>query len=141
MLDILGQPPVTLALLALAIFLGGIMKGISGIGLPIITMSIIFTFGLLRAKDTIAFVVMPILITNLWQAIRSSGWMETLKEHWLLIAVFLPCLFLGSRMLAGMDTKGVFLVPDFGRGAFVFGGRGQSPDAPFRSARRYRSGR
>ena len=46
----------------------------------------------------------------------------------------------------GMDdaleqAKGVFLVPDFGRGAFVFGGRGQSPDAPFRSARRYRSGR
>ncbi|HCS69340.1 MAG TPA: hypothetical protein DIW51_05155, partial [Rhodospirillaceae bacterium] len=61
MLDILGQPPVTLALLALAIFLGGIMKGISGIGLPIITMSIIFTFDLLPAKDTIAFVVMPIL--------------------------------------------------------------------------------
>ncbi|MAY67401.1 MAG: hypothetical protein CMM77_09765 [Rhodospirillaceae bacterium] len=110
MLELLGQPPTTLALLALAIFLGGIMKGISGIGLPIITMSIIFTFDLLPAKDTIAFVVMPILVTNLWQAMRSSGWIQTLKEHWLLIAVFLPCLFLGSRMLAGMDTRGVFLV-------------------------------
>lgn len=110
MLEVLGQPPATLALLALAIFLGGTMKGISGIGLPIITMSIIFTLGLLPAKDTIAFVVMPILVTNVWQAMRSRGWTVTAKEHWLLIAVFLPCLFLGSRLLAGMDTKGVFLV-------------------------------
>ena len=110
MLEILGQPPVTLAFLAVAILLGGTVKGISGIGLPIVTMSIIFTLDLLPPKDTIAFVVMPILVTNLWQAVRSSGWMITAKEHWLLIAVFLPCLFLGSQMLAGMDTKGVFLV-------------------------------
>ena len=111
MLDLLGQPPATLALLALAIFLGGTSKGIAGIGLPIITMPIIFTLDLLPAKDTIAFVVMPILITNLWQALRSGGGLlESLKEHWLLIVVFLPCLYLGSRMLAGMDTGTVFLV-------------------------------
>lgn len=109
MLDLLGQPPVTLALLALAIFMGGTVKGIAGIGLPIVTMSIIFTLDLLPPKDTIAFVVMPILTTNLWQAVRSRGWTVTAKEHWLLIAVFVPCLFLGSQMLAGMDTKGVFL--------------------------------
>ncbi|MEQ9575239.1 MAG: TSUP family transporter, partial [Rhodospirillales bacterium] len=110
MLDILGQPPATLALLALAIFMGGTVKGIAGIGLPILTMSIIFTLDLLPAKDTIAFVVMPILVTNVWQAVRSRGWTLTAKEHWLLILIFVPCLYLGSKLLAGMDTKGVFLV-------------------------------
>ena len=108
--NLLGQPLHTLALISLATIVGGMAKGITGIGLPIIIISIVVTANLLSPKEAIAYVVIPILITNLWQAVRSKGLMDPLKRHAALIIVFLMFLWLGSQMLAAIDTKILFAV-------------------------------
>ena len=70
--ELLGYPPEALALISLCIVLGGIAKGIAGVGLPIVTLSIILTAGLMEPRDALAALVLPILVTNLWQAVRAG---------------------------------------------------------------------
>jgi uncharacterized membrane protein YfcA len=107
---LLGHPPEALGLIALATIVGGMAKGITGVGLPIIIISIVVTANLLSPKEAIAYVVVPILITNLWQAVRARGLLEPVKRHAPLIVVFLLFLWLGSLMLAAFDTKVLFVI-------------------------------
>ncbi len=108
--DLLGHPPELLALIALAVFGGGMTKGISGVGLPIVTVSIVVTANLLEPREAIALLVVPILITNLWQVSRAGSLFEPVKRHARLLIAFLLFLWLGSLMLAAFDTKVLFIV-------------------------------
>ena len=54
-----------LILISLVFFWGGFVKGLSGIGLP--SFSIAFLTMFMGIKIAIALVVMPGLLTNLWQ--------------------------------------------------------------------------
>ena len=107
---LLGHPPTQLALIALGVVAGGMAKGISGVGLPIVTVSIIVTANLLEPREAIALLVIPILITNFWQAVRAGDLMTPMKRHVPLLAVFLIFLWLGSLMLASFDTKVLFVI-------------------------------
>ncbi len=105
---LLGHPIETIALISIAMTIGGTVKGIAGIGLPIVTLSIIVTFNMLPPKDSIAMLVVPILITNLWQALRAGNILEPIRWMWPMLTAFLLCLFLGSQLLANLDTQGLF---------------------------------
>ncbi|MEK9672660.1 MAG: sulfite exporter TauE/SafE family protein [Rhodospirillaceae bacterium] len=110
LVELLGQPAGVLIPLAIAITVGGVIKGITAIGLPTVTISFAITFHLLPPKEAIALVVVPIIVTNLWQAIRAHGRIDPLKRFWPLIAVFLVCLWIGSKLLAVMNTHLLFAI-------------------------------
>lgn len=95
-------------LLAFAIVVGGVIKGITAIGLPTVTISFAITFNLLPPREAIALVVVPIIITNLWQAARAKGLGVPLKRFWPLIITFLIAMWIGSLILAKADTKVLF---------------------------------
>ena len=101
-----GYDALTLGVVTGSLIVGGVVKGITGIGLPIVAMAILLNF--VDPKVTLAIVVLPILITNLWQAFRLGNVMEPLKRFWLMTAFFLVFLFLGSRLVVVLDANALF---------------------------------
>jgi len=106
------------AILSIALFLGGIVKGVVGLGLPIVAIAILLNF--VPPLTALGLMVAPILITNLWQMVRSGNIMEPLRRFWVMILCALICLFIGAELVVAMDTKVLFGV--LGACVVVFSG-------------------
>lgn len=61
-------PPETLAIAALALTLAGLIKGISGLGLPTTALGLMTLA--IEPRVAIAIILFPMLVSNLWQALR-----------------------------------------------------------------------
>jgi len=90
-------------IVSLGICLGGFVKGVTGIGLPIVGIAIMVNF--MEPKTTFATLIMPILVTNLWQAATSHDWRAPFKRFWLMIICFVACLFVGAELLVVLDSS------------------------------------
>jgi len=97
MSDLLLSP--TLWVLIAAVFvLGGFVKGVVGLGLPTITMGLL-SLAMLPAQAA-ALLVVPSLVTNLWQ-IGGPGFVALLKRLATLLAGVCAGVALGSGWLSG----------------------------------------
>jgi uncharacterized protein len=103
-----GYDPLIIAVVTVSLIIGGTVKGITGIGLPIVAMAFILNF--VDPKVTLAILVLPILITNLWQVARAGNIMQPLKRFWLMTLTFLIFLFVGAQLLVALDTHVLFAV-------------------------------
>ncbi len=96
-----------LTIISLAVCLGGFVKGVTGIGLPIVAIAVMVNF--LDPLTTFATLIIPILVTNLWQAATSHDWKEPFRRFWLMIILFVGFLFVGAELAVSLDT-GVLLI-------------------------------
>ena len=97
MSDLLLSP--TLWVLIAAVFvLGGFVKGVVGLGLPTITMGLL-SLAMLPAQAA-ALLVVPSLVTNLWQ-VGGPGFVALLKRLATLLAGVCAGVALGSGWLSG----------------------------------------
>lgn len=103
-----GFEPLTILGMAFAIFVGGVVKGITAIGLPIVTMVIVINF--VPPQTALALITVPILVTNLWQASRAGDLITPIRRFWLMIVVFIICLYLGSLIVATVQPAMMFLL-------------------------------
>jgi uncharacterized protein len=103
-----GFDALTITVITLSMVLGGTVKGITGIGLPIVAMAFILHF--VDPKVTLAILVLPILITNLWQVTRAGNIMQPLRRFWLMTLTFLIFLFVGAQLVVKLDTNVLFAV-------------------------------
>jgi len=101
-----GYEYSTLAIISAAIFIGGIVKGVSGIGLPIVTIAVVVNF--VPAPVALAIVVIPILVTNLWQAVRAGNLFAPFREFEPMILCFVVCLVITAHLIVNLDTKTMF---------------------------------
>jgi len=93
----------TLGLLAIAVcvyFIAGIIKGTLGIGFPTAAVSMMAQFT--DARSAIAFVILPMLITNAWQVFRSRHLLSEARHVWLLVVVMLVFIALFSQLASGV---------------------------------------
>lgn len=76
----LGQPPSVLLLLAVAgaFVVGGLVKGLLGVGLPLITVPLLAL--VIPSPKAIALMVMPIVLSNLWQSAVGGHTRSALKR-------------------------------------------------------------
>ncbi len=95
---------VTFALVGLA--LGGLVKGVTGIGLPIVAVAVLSNF--LPVPLILALVTLPIVLTNLWMAAHSGNLMEPLRRFWPMIACLLVFIWVGARIVVTLDTDTFF---------------------------------
>jgi len=102
----LGLDPYVLAIVGVAIGAGGFVKGITGIGLPIVAIAILLNF--LGPKATLASLVGPILMTNLWLVFTSGDLREPLRRFWPMIGCFVVFLFVGARLVVTLDERVLF---------------------------------
>jgi len=56
----------------------------------------------------LGILVMPIMVTNLWQSARLGSMKEPLKRYWTMIATGLVFLFIGAELIVAMGTDVLF---------------------------------
>ena len=101
-----GIEPMAMLVIAVAAGIGGFAKGVTGIGLPIIAIAI--TVNYFEPRTALAIIVVPIVVTNLWQSLRSDDLLAPLRRFWLMIVCFLITLLTFARVMAGLDTQMMF---------------------------------
>lgn len=91
-------------LLALLVFLlAGTVKGVLGIGLPTISISILAQF--VDPRVAIAFLLIPALITNTWQIYRGGQLKRSAQKLWPFVCTMSVVLFISSLFAARASTK------------------------------------
>jgi uncharacterized membrane protein YfcA len=113
---------VLVAAALLAIALGSIFKGITGVGLPIVAVPMIASFT--SVADAVVLMVLPGLAANFLVILTHRKW-HLLKQHWTFLVLGFVGGFFGTWLLSVMGDRalklmlaiwlGVYLVQYFGR--------------------------
>lgn len=91
-----------LAVIAAIFLLGGAVKGVVGLGLPTVTLTLLtIAFGL---KGAMVLMIVPSAATNIVQAVSGGNFRNLLRRFWPMLAATCVCIWGGTRFLAGADT-------------------------------------
>ncbi len=117
----------------LAMFAGGFCKGVIGVALPVVAISIMVI--LLDPRLAVAMIVIPILLTNVQMAGRSGfdQILEALLRFWPLIATCFATLFTVALFAAKLSSS--FIVVGLGLALLIFVLANVSPWRPTVPAR------
>jgi uncharacterized membrane protein YfcA len=91
-----------LAVMALALGGGGLVKGATGMGLPLVALPILAAF--LGVQHAVALICLPVVFTNLWQVWRFRADLWTTD--------FLPRMFLGGAVGILVGTWLIVAMPE-----------------------------
>jgi uncharacterized protein len=94
--------PEMLIVTALIFALGGIVKGVAGIGLPTVAIALMAIF--IGLKEGIALMVIPTIVTNAWQALVGGYLVSLLRRLWSLLLAAAAGTWVGGAVLAGADA-------------------------------------
>jgi uncharacterized membrane protein YfcA len=95
-------PLENLLAMALALGVGGLVKGATGMGLPLLALPILAAF--LGVQHAVALMCLPVIITNFWQVwrFRAAMWEGD----------FLPAMALGGAAGVAVGTWFIVSVPE-----------------------------
>jgi uncharacterized protein len=89
--------PILTVMLVFA--LGGLAKGIAGMGLPTVAMGLL---GLLMAPaDAAALVVIPSLVTNVWQFLSRQHRLVLVRRMWSMLFMICLVTWTGAGLITG----------------------------------------
>lgn len=91
------------AIVALAFLLGGFAKGVVGMGLPTVSIAILGTA--LGPHEALPLMVVPSLLTNIWQAAIGGHFRALLRRFWPLLLAGIPGIWLGVAILVATDAR------------------------------------
>jgi len=92
-----------IALVALTFLVAGIVKGITGMGLPTVSMGVLGAF--MSPVSAASLLVIPSLVTNVWQLIIGSSFTALISRLWLMMLGIVIGTVAGSRLLTNATTK------------------------------------
>ncbi|MBI3452517.1 MAG: sulfite exporter TauE/SafE family protein [Rhodospirillales bacterium] len=93
---------------AFALFAGGAVKGVAGIGLPLIAVPLL-SFAV-NLPTAISLLLLPVIASNLFQAFQGGVFLPTLRRFWPLIAVYVPTAVVGAKLLVSIDERILYVV-------------------------------
>jgi len=96
-------PPETLIFVFAVFLLGGLVKGVVGLGFPIVVLACLAAP--LGLKEAMALLIVPGVVLNMWQALAGGAFMSILRRIWSLLAASLIGIWAGVQILATADTK------------------------------------
>ena len=94
----------TIALVAATYLFAGIVKGVTGLGVPIIGVA--FTAPVIGMQAAVALVLGPSVLTNIWQALVGGNILPILRRIWPLLLTSCIGVWFGSGILAAADGRG-----------------------------------
>jgi uncharacterized membrane protein YfcA len=101
---------------AFSLFAGGAVKGVVGLGLPLVSMPLLtLSFSL---KQSVGFLVLPMVASNLVQAFQGGLFLATLRRFWLLLLVLLITVAAATKLLVIVPQEVLFVV--IGTSVIVF---------------------
>lgn len=98
----------SLAIIVIGLGLGGFVKGIAGIGLPLFGIPFIAAF--LGLPHAVAVMTMPIIVTNAWQAVQFWNWERMRDFVPVLLAAGAVGTVIGTWMLATFPAEMLSIV-------------------------------
>jgi len=98
----------TLSLVFAVLALGGAIKGVTGIGLPLIAVSGVASVS--DVQTAVSLIILPIVATNLWQALRAGGPGIMLRRFWSVVVPLTLGLWWSSGMVAASATRTLNLI-------------------------------
>jgi uncharacterized membrane protein YfcA len=84
-----------------ALLAGGLVKGMIGVGLPMVALPLLSTAVSLR--DTVAILYVSVLLTNIWQAMRGGIFLMAVKRFWPLMLAVIAGTWFGTKTLVSID--------------------------------------
>ena len=94
---------MSLTLVGLAFLLGGLVKGVLGIGLPLVVVPVIATFA--GPVEAIALMLVPALTSNVMQAYQAGLRPSAFHRFWPAALGVVVGAVIGSTFLSGTDTR------------------------------------
>ncbi len=94
------EAPVILAVLA-TFLLAGTVKGVIGLGLPTVSLALLTVATDLTSA--MALLLVPSLVTNVWQALVGGHFKAALKRIWPFLAMATLTIWLGALALTRVD--------------------------------------
>jgi uncharacterized membrane protein YfcA len=88
-----------LALIAAAFLLAGFIKGVLGLGLPTVAMGLLAVT--MPPGQAIAIVIVPAIVTNIWQTFVGGYFRDILRRLWPLMAGTVIGIWLNGGLLTG----------------------------------------
>lgn len=95
------HPPEILALVALAFFAAGLVKGTVGLGLPIVVL--VFLALPLGVTPAISLMLIPAIATNLVQAATGRSLIPLLRRLWSFLLTAIVGIWLGVGLLSRVE--------------------------------------
>jgi uncharacterized membrane protein YfcA len=96
-------PSPHVLIIALTFFLAGIVKGVTGMGLPTVAMGIL---GAITSPVSAAsLLVIPSFVTNFWQLFTGPDFLALMKRLWLMMLGIVVGTLAGSWLLTSTNTE------------------------------------
>ena len=113
-------PAETLVVVAATFLLAGLVKGVVGLGLPTVALALLAVT--LGHREAMALMLMPSLVTNVWQALDGGHLRALLRRFWPLLLAVCAGVWLGAGLLVRADPAWASML--FGLLLMVYGGLG-----------------
>jgi uncharacterized protein len=91
--------PLLLAFLVFVFLLGGLSKGVLGMGLPTITLGLLAL--VMAPVEAAALLIVPSLVTNFWQMLAGGRFVALCKRLWPFLLMLVPSTMLAAGLLTG----------------------------------------
>jgi len=95
--------PVTIIAIACTFLLGGVVKGVIGLGLPSVSLALLAVF--IDLPSAMALIVMPTFFTNVWQALVGGNGKVILARLWLFFLMAALTVWIGTSALTRVDLS------------------------------------
>ncbi len=82
---------------------GGVVKGVAGIGLPLVAVPIMTLA--VDVPTAVSLMIFPILASNVWQAVRGGRWRKAVRRFWPLLVAQPVATVAGVAVLANANQR------------------------------------
>ena len=101
-MSLLELDPAVWALIALAFFVGGTVKGVIGMGMPLVVVPSLASF--MPPTTAISLMIVPVIGANIWQVFHANLFKPTLRRFWTLLVTMAVVIWLASSVLVRVDV-------------------------------------
>lgn len=106
--ELLGLGTAVLAACAAALVAGGTVKGVVGIGLPLVALPVMANF--IAIPKAMALLLFPSFATSVWQSVHGGLLGASLRRFWPLLAGIAAGTVASVRLLASFDARVLYLI-------------------------------
>jgi len=96
-------PPLVIFVCALGLLAGSTVKGVAGIGLPLVAVPILTT--LVNLKTAVTMTTVPIVGSNFVQSFQGGLFFHLVRRFWTLLVPLFAAIIIGTRLLVVLPER------------------------------------
>jgi hypothetical protein len=108
MTDFLGLGAAAIAACTLGMLAGGTVKGMVGIGLPLVALPVMASF--ITVPKAIALLLLPSFVTSVWQTFHGGQFSASVRRLWPFLIGMAAGTWVSVRMLASFEARTLYLI-------------------------------